>query len=837
MSTKTIILSCLCLLLVPITVLHSTPKESKKSTTTSTLDKKEPQAEATQQEKKEQQEEESPATEEEEDLSQRSLNGDEKKEEEEEEEEKKERVKEHTKEELAIEINPEEVYGSDTTQFITKREIKYNRGKYHNVSFPPLHQLHWITPIEKHFGEYQDLGLSGSSMRPLFYQLPTSLGSTPGFTSYDPFFASAHTLRYYDTKSPHTKLFIIPGRKRAMLTLGYTQNVNKNWNVGANFSQISVAFPLKGKEEEEDKNTKMRYSTPRTYDVFTSYKTDSGRYKVLANMSFMKHFARETNGFYIDPTKKSASKKRKKKKDLEKRLDYKNLKLKAKMPHFSPGAIENREPGADGKRGFSHLSSPERRLESRDIRKKLSIYQEYIHRNWLQGYHDFEWSPTKQSFGIKVYEDDHGDKAEYNPKLPIDQVVTHRFKNEVGFKGSLKGFFYRPYYRNQYTTYRLSHLKDSDPKRSHEIKENFVGLHARYSFNKKQSRLIAINTEVSLDKTSPYQLGAKYEDPFFEVSCQHIKSLPSLLMQLPYRSTLTNGTRWNELRGIFNGLNAYNHRPAMYWQKDKSYKYWNKNKLKSPQSTELYGCVKLNTSFISIQPHVTFTRIQHHLYFQEYKTKPFQEREKELRKKLKSKKSSSRQALHRMVAPLKPASTKGPLYILKPGIKLNLTLGKFHLDNSLTLFSRAYEPKKAPFFLQEEVQKNKKKRKLYSFPEHIIQTSIYITPSLKSGKIKMATGFDIRYMSRYWMYHYNPVLRQFYPKKFTNGVPEKGMIYEPHLSGDLFFNLRAYHCLFFLKFHNLVNRFMTSEKEHLATPHYPKPKNIYEFGFGWYLFD
>ena len=86
-----------------------------------------------------------------------------------------------------------------------------NKQTYHPID-TVIRDFHRFTYVQRSLNTLQDLGNIGTSSRSIFYQVPQVIGASSGFQSYDVVW-DAEELRYYDTKSPYTKMYVILGGK------------------------------------------------------------------------------------------------------------------------------------------------------------------------------------------------------------------------------------------------------------------------------------------------------------------------------------------------------------------------------------------------------------------------------------------------------------------------------------------------------------------------------------------------------------------------------------------------------------------------------------------------
>lgn len=81
-------------------------------------------------------------------------------------------------------------------------------------------------------------GNMGLSARPLLYEPSKRIGFDVGFHALDYYALTPEDIIYYQARSPYTSLyFVSAGQKEQLFKAVLSQNVKKNWNVGANFNR------------------------------------------------------------------------------------------------------------------------------------------------------------------------------------------------------------------------------------------------------------------------------------------------------------------------------------------------------------------------------------------------------------------------------------------------------------------------------------------------------------------------------------------------------------------------------------------------------------------------
>src|SRR5690606_24541692 len=137
----------------------------------------------------------------------------------------------------------------------------------------------------------QYLGNLGSAAKSTYYDIPRQIGRTSGFHVYDLYYQSTDSLRYYNTKSPHTNLAaFFGGGNRNQLDIAFTRNVTPKWNVGFDFRTIRATKVLNPTRRDD------HFTVQNYYDIHTNYQSEDDKYFLLAHFKRMKHLVNEQGG-------------------------------------------------------------------------------------------------------------------------------------------------------------------------------------------------------------------------------------------------------------------------------------------------------------------------------------------------------------------------------------------------------------------------------------------------------------------------------------------------------------------------------------------------------------
>ena len=398
-------------------------------------------------------------------------------------------------EEQFFDDTTQEVYGPQSTLFITPANIKYNGAGFRPVVIS-IDRMHRFTYRQRYANKLQDLGNDGTAIKPIFYVLPTQVGATSGFHAYDIYFQEPHQFKYYDTKSPYTDGYLVLANFGSyVVDVCHSRSFNKNWHLGASFQTM-----LTDKEYIPTLIPGDRNVITYPFALLGHYKTDNARYQVLGSFSRKNHRVRETGGIMGDINASLA--------------DW----LRAKSE------IENN-------------LDPKDSIESSELRHQYHLYQQVRFADQLQAYHEvmlrnkFNLFKTARLSSESKSKQFLGDTLLLKQNSIQDSTIIQTLGNELGIKGDVSRLFYRCYYRNQQIDLQRPNLAAI-----RGLQEHYVGLQAR--FNLKDSvDLLHVSGEYLLGGL--YQVHTAYQGAISELAYDQVKYKPSFLAQhyhSPHRS-------------------------------------------------------------------------------------------------------------------------------------------------------------------------------------------------------------------------------------------------------------------------------------------------------------
>ena len=373
-----------------------------------------------------------------------------------------------------VDDTTQQVYGPYTTFFQTFDDIKYNRDNLHKID-STIGNMHRYTEVEKLDHKYQNLGILGSAMHPVFYTPPTQVGIRSGFDAYIPYYITADKIQFFDTKSPYTPLdVVLGGNGRTVTNIKHTRNITPYLNAGFHFKKINadkqVASAGKGDNQ----------TTSTAYYIHSDYQSPNGKYRGLISLSRINHKVWEQGGITIleeDPIN----------------------------AYFDKDAKVNLQ-----------------NAQSKDFRIGLHVYNHYKVRNMFQLYQSFEYIQNKNFYtndplgsDVEFY-----DQVLINPDSTNDQSQTNQVINEFGLKGDLAKMFY-----NFYIKFRnVKHFSRYIPNDQLYF-ENSGGFNLRYDFDSLQN----IRADGEYIIGGYYRFGGAYFMKFFTVEYWRTQSRVAII--------------------------------------------------------------------------------------------------------------------------------------------------------------------------------------------------------------------------------------------------------------------------------------------------------------------
>lgn len=408
------------------------------------------------------------------------------------------------------------IYGPTTSRYFLETDLFNNRKKLYTTD-TSLNGTHLYNFIHRNQSLYQDLGNLGTAMRPIFYEEPLQIGAQNGFYAYAPYAYQTMQVKYFDTRSPFTRMyFVLGGRNQNILNFDFSQNINPRWNAGFQIQRVTSRQQY-GVNLATDPSRFLVQGW--SFLAQTNYRTKDDKYTLLLHFNHLNHEAEEQGG--VVPNRGADG--------VVTSVSFDGL---AKLPQTK---------GFD-RRNFWHL------------------YHQYVPTPGFQVYHRLDYNRQINTFYdlslasdstlTKYYPAVRPDLFSAARRLQLDSATTHQdvfyrlLENNVGLKGIYQlgqsAFNYRAYVRHriysqtgQYNRQPVS--GDSvytstyrNPTRFIDRNEVFLGLWLGYYFPDSLTRITA-EGEYLLGRD--IRLEGQFESKLITAGYRSIFASPTLLQQ------------------------------------------------------------------------------------------------------------------------------------------------------------------------------------------------------------------------------------------------------------------------------------------------------------------
>ncbi|WP_317167984.1 putative porin [Cyclobacterium jeungdonense] len=453
------------------------------------------------------------------------------------------------------------VYGPNTSLYFYEKFVRNNRFKKIELD-TSLTGFHNYEPVADTWYKYQDLGNLGTAARPVFYDVPQQIGRTSGFEVYDLYHNSADSIRYFDTKSPHTHIAaFFGGGNRNQLDVEFVRNIRPNWNVGIAYRTIRARKTLN--PTRRDDNNVVNDS----YEIHTNYSSPNGKYRLLANFTRMEHNVNEQGGI-IPPE-----------------VDTTSL-------YFT----------------YEDSKVWLRNSRAKDLRQEYHLYQQYeIVKGW-QAYHVFDKKKQEVTFfsNLETSDADFFNENRFNssdssllfskPDTTNNHNHFSEWKNEFGFKGDLG-----PVYYNAYLKFRTGRMASRFFSTNNSFTELYLGGALRGEINENW----VFEAEGEYLIPDGYRLTGLFISPYLDVRYTKALYKPTLAQE-KYRG---NHYRWDnnfsnigvdQIQGTIKvKLGESSLRPNLTINRINNYVFYNEEQVPEQAASQAFMVIPgLNSHFV-----------------------------------------------------------------------------------------------------------------------------------------------------------------------------------------------------------------------------------------------
>ena len=448
---------------------------------------------------------------------------------------------------VGIDDSTRVIYGPTTARFFLESDVFNNRKRLYltDTSLVSNHQFEFTKRNEN---RYTDLGNLGTPLRPVFYETPTQIGEQQGYYVFSPYAFQTNQVRYYDTKSPFTDMYLVlGGRNQNILNFDFNQNITPRLNVGFNVQRFT--------SERQFGTSAARSQTERLLAqnwgilVHGNYRTKNDRYTLLAHINHMNHSLPEQGGNVFGRNVDSTTRE----------FDY------------------------EGQAKLANTLGWERRTN-------IHIYHQFAPAAGIQFFHRADYQIQTNN-----YKDDelvaNQQFSRFYPAILNDSTRTqqdvywHALDNTFGVKGIYNrggsAYNYRLFYRqrifSQQSDYNLPSTQTLSGETQQNLNrytasgfENYVGGWLGYYFPDSLSRLTAEGEY--LVGTGAFRLNGQLESRLFTAGFTTMLAEPTLISQ----RFNSNHFQWNNRFGLRGTQHAYGRLNVRYkdWTVSPGADFW-----------------------------------------------------------------------------------------------------------------------------------------------------------------------------------------------------------------------------------------------------------------------
>lgn len=414
---------------------------------------------------------------------------------------------------VKIDDSTKVIYGPRTARYFLEEDVFNNRKTLYQIdtSYDAFHRYNFV---QRANFQLVDLGNLGTASRSVFFQPAEQLGAQFGYEAYTPYAYPTNEVKYYDTKSPYTNLYLaLGGLGQNIARFDHNQNLTPRLNLGINAQRFTTNkyFGTSGTADPQNNLTQNW-----AFVFHGNYRSKDDKYLLMGQFNHLNHSAYEQGGMSPDSL------------------------------NFKPdGSIEYNNPSAVLKTA-----------QSWERRNNWHIYQQYVLAQGFQVYHIFDYKRS-----INLYTDADLSQAQtygFYPNYYYNQANTRQnvgyrlFENKFGIKGRYQGFNYRAHYRQRIVSMNGSYTISDTTSGNYRLRrfENFVGLWLAYYLKDSTQRATA-EFEYLLGRD--FKVKGEIVSKWFSAGYYSVFSSPTLLQQL-YDS---NHLRWDNTSRLVNSNNIY----------------------------------------------------------------------------------------------------------------------------------------------------------------------------------------------------------------------------------------------------------------------------------------
>ena len=478
---------------------------------------------------------------------------------------------------MGLDDSTKVIYGPTSARFFLEEDVVNNRKRLYTID-TTLAGIHNYNFVQRNKNLYQDLGNIGTAIRPVFYKAPEQIGTLLGYDAYTLYDIKSSQVRYYNTKSPFSRILYVPGGgEQDLLQFELSRNVDSLWNVGVNVQRISANKTLVDKSATSD-NTAISHWD---FTIHSNYQTKNKKYSLLAFLNLADRNSIDQGGVVLETGK-----------------DYAGmLALDGNKPILTTASSRDKSYNLHLYHEYVGYKTFQV-YQTIDIQtRKIQFGDKNFATNWQSGFYPFAYQKVDLAAKGVMYPTD---TATFK-KLALDSVynenVYTNYEIKTGLKGFYKGFNYRIHFRQRFFTNSIYSLDKSIRNGDYSTtdgNESFLGLWLNQYF--KDSTRAFGEVEFTIKPFfSNFRANGEFQGKWLNVGGSYIVTTPTLVQQ----SMLNNAFRWNNtVTKKVASLNAYaytnvnfkqfNLHPSIEINKISDYIYFDKDAFVQQNESDIF---------------------------------------------------------------------------------------------------------------------------------------------------------------------------------------------------------------------------------------------------------
>lgn len=474
-----------------------------------------------------------------------------------------------------------QVYGPKTTRFLLEKDILQNRDTLYIID-TSLNATHMYDMVQGRNNLYQDLGLMGTAMRSIYFQMPDQIGTTLGMNAYKPYVYSPDQMKYFNTRSPYTHAnYAQNTRGNQKIHFRYTRNINKNLNLGLHYRRHNTFKQFGGQ------NTRELATDHHSLAIQASYQSKNKRYRLLYHFSHLNQMIFEQGGIQVTAN---------------------DFNARGEIIADSLFGYEFEAPALGLTARSWQTQNTHHLYHQYKLFKQLQVFHVMNRTRQRDDYEDTGLDDQRNQDFYAPFANDANRQFIYDSSRTSEGFKYRLFDNKVGVKGSIGPVYYQGYVRAR--QYKLEHGLEGQIQDTMVKATNVVPVGGG-TIN--QLTVDSIRTKINVNELETF-VGGAFGINFNKNSRLYATAEYALTLRSDYRVSVAF-----ESRGLFAKVQSTFITPTLVQQQFASNHFNWRNKdneaFNNMLANQAYIGYNLRTSWLQVKPFATYTLINDYIYF------------------------------------------------------------------------------------------------------------------------------------------------------------------------------------------------------------------------------